>query len=132
MSDREVASGDRVCGWSVRRVPGRSASLSVEAPDSARERIRLVAGVLQLRTCRLRLASQRGPWPPLEAGPSEANRRCCLRRDPHRIRTTSARWAQRSMNMDKAELGLKVLELLSPLLLAALTWLAAKVAQLIN
>lgn len=36
------------------------------------------------------------------------------------------------MTMDKAELGLKVLEILSPLLLAALTWLAAKVAQLIS
>jgi hypothetical protein len=36
------------------------------------------------------------------------------------------------MNMDKAELGLKILEVLSPLLLAALTWLAAKAAQLIN
>jgi len=34
--------------------------------------------------------------------------------------------------MDKSELGLKVLEVLSPVLLAALTWVAAKVAQLIN
>ena len=34
--------------------------------------------------------------------------------------------------MDKAELGLKILEVLSPVLLAALTWLAAKAAQLIN
>lgn len=34
--------------------------------------------------------------------------------------------------MDVSELGLKILELLSPVLLAALTWLAAKVAQLIN
>jgi len=34
--------------------------------------------------------------------------------------------------MDKAELGLKILEVLSPVLLAALTWLAAKVAQFIH
>lgn len=34
--------------------------------------------------------------------------------------------------MDKAEFGLKILEVLSPVLLAALTWLAAKVAQLIH
>jgi hypothetical protein len=34
--------------------------------------------------------------------------------------------------MDKAELGLKIVEVLSPVLLAALTWLAAKVAQLIH
>jgi hypothetical protein len=34
--------------------------------------------------------------------------------------------------MDKAELGLKLVEVLSPVLLAALTWLAAKVAQLIH
>jgi hypothetical protein len=34
--------------------------------------------------------------------------------------------------MDKAELGLKMLEVLSPVLLAALTWLAAKAAQFIH
>lgn len=34
--------------------------------------------------------------------------------------------------MEKADIGFKVLEILSPILLAALTWLAAKVAQFIN
>lgn len=34
--------------------------------------------------------------------------------------------------MDMSDVGLKVLEILSPVLLAALTWVAAKVAQFIN
>ena len=34
--------------------------------------------------------------------------------------------------MDYGELGLKVLQVLSPILLAALTWVAAKIAQYIQ
>jgi hypothetical protein len=79
-----------------------------------------------------RLPAQGRPGSSLEAEASAKGARCRLRQRQCRRRRTRACTGARRMNVDVTDVGLKVLEILSPVLLAALTWVSAKVAQLIS